>query len=295
MGGERQTVGEGVERPVYVRATLFIEDEMRQSIRRDAQFTITTQGVLGEPYVEVTSIDRTAPPIEPGDIFLGTDPPRLDQLLSSGYDIIEGLRELVNRMNRRGEQEPIRIDDLVNNIADTAGELRDRLVTNRDHIDSIVRGVDETVTEIAANKQTIPNILQNVESATGEFDRLGQSLNRGVGDGGDIRRIVDNVEEITVVARREVEPTLTSIRGAAETAERVLRDNEDEIGTTVANAERISEDLVAASGDVRTVIGRIEQGEGSIGRLLRDEEIFEDMREFVRELKRRPWRIIWKE
>ena len=57
----------------------------------------------------------------------------------------------------------------------------------------------------------------------------------------------------------------------------------------------ISEDLAAASGDVRTVIDRIEQGEGSIGRLLRDEEIFEDMREFVRELKRRPWRIIWKE
>ncbi len=40
---------------------------------------------------------------------------------------------------------------------------------------------------------------------------------------------------------------------------------------------------------------RIEAGEGSIGRLLADEEIYEDIREFVRELKRRPWRIIWKE
>ena len=43
------------------------------------------------------------------------------------------------------------------------------------------------------------------------------------------------------------------------------------------------------------MVARVEAGEGSIGRLLRDEEIFEDIREFVRELKRRPWRIIWKE
>lgn len=198
-------------------------------------------------------------------------------------------------MNGRGDAEPIRIDDLINNIADAAGELHERVATNRDHIDSIIRGVDETVSEIATNKETIPNILHNVESATGEFDQLGRSLNRGVGDGGDIRRIVDNVEEITVVARREVEPTLTSIRGAAESAERILNENEDQIGSTIDNAERISVDLASASADVRTVVHRIEQGEGSIGRLLRDEEIFEDMREFVRELKRRPWRIIWKE
>ena len=71
--------------------------------------------------------------------------------------------------------------------------------------------------------------------------------------------------------------------------------NEPQIDNTIDNVEQISGDLMAASGDVRTVIGRIEAGEGSIGRLLADEEIYEDIREFVRELKRRPWRIIWKE
>ncbi len=294
MGGEIEEFEDGVERPVYVRATLFIEDDIRQSIRSDASFTITTQGVLGEPYVEITSLDRTAPAIEAGQIFLGTDPPRLDQLLSAGYDILEGVRELMDRLNRRGEN-PIRIDDFVNNIADAAGELNARVVENREEIDAIFSNVDAIVEEIAVNKETIPNILRNVESATGEFDSLGRSLNRGVGNGSDIREIIDNVESVTEVAAREAEPMLTSIRSAADSADRILSDNEEQIERTVNNAEALTADLSAASGDVRTVVHRIEQGEGSIGRLLRDEEIFEDMREFVRELKRRPWRIIWKE
>lgn len=294
MGGEVEEFDDGTERPVYVRATLFIEEEIRASIRSDASFTITTQGVLGEPYVEITSLDRDAPVIEDGQVFLGTDPPRLDQLLASGADILEGVRELVERLNRRGDN-PIRLDDFVNNIADAAGELNDRVVANRDEIDGIISNTDEIIAEVAANRETLPNILRNVESATGEFDALGRSLNRGVGNGSDIRTIISNVEEVTEVAAREAEPVLESIRGAADSAERILSGNEEEISNTITNAESLTADLASASSDVRTIVHRVEQGEGSIGRLLRDEEIFEDMREFVRELKRRPWRIIWKE
>lgn len=297
IGGEVESAGEGEEgaRPVYVRTTLFIEDSIRDSIRSDAVFTITTQGVLGEPYIEITSLDRSAPPIEDGAIYLGTDPPRLEQLLSAGYDIVIEARELFARLNERGEGDGIRIGDAINNFADAAGEIRDRITENREEIDNIMANVDSVVGEIEENKESIPNILQNVESATSEFDALGRSLNRGVGDGGDIRDIINNVEEVTEVAAREAEPTLESIRSAADSADRILSSNEPQIANTIDNVEAISIDLNGASADVRTIIHRIEQGEGSIGRLLRDEEIFEDMREFVRELKRRPWRIIWKE
>jgi phospholipid/cholesterol/gamma-HCH transport system substrate-binding protein len=286
---------DGTTRPVFVRTTLFIEDGIRDSIRSDAVFTITTQGVLGEPYVEVTSVDQSLPPIQADEIYLGTDPPRLEQLLSAGYDIVIEAREVFARLNERGEGEGIRIGDAINNFADATEEIHDRIVENREEIDNIMANVDSVVAEIEENKETIPSILQNVESATSEFDSLGRSLNRGIGDGGDIRDIIDNVEEVTEVAAREAEPVLVSIRSAADSADRILSDNEPQIANTIDNVEAISIDLNGASADVRTIVHRVEQGEGSIGRLLRDEEIFEDMREFVRELKRRPWRIIWKE
>lgn len=284
---------QGGDRPV--RVTLFVEDDIRESIRQDASFTITTQGVLGEPYVEVTSTDSAAPPIESGQVFEGTDPPRMDQLLAGGYDVIDGLRELVERLNDNQREDAIRIDDFINNIADLAGNIDARVVENSEEIDSIIENIDLVVAELSDNRQSIPAILTNVESATGEFDRLGRSLNRGVGDGSEVRSILQDVEEVAGVAAERADPMLASIQSAAESADRILTENEPQIDNTIDNVEQISGDLVAASGDVREVIGRIEAGEGSIGRLLADEEIYEDIREFVRELKRRPWRIIWKE
>lgn len=291
MGGD---LDESLGRPVYVRATLRIDEAMRDSVRNDAEFTITTQGVLGEPYVEITSVDRTATPVDTGQVFRGQDPPRMDMLLSSAYEGIEGIGELVDRLNRRGEN-PIRIDDFINNIADLAGNIDERVIENSEEIDSIIANIDLIVGEIEGERERIPTIMANVETATGEFDTLGRSLNRAVGDGNAIRRTISNVESITATAEREAEPMLVSIREAAQSAQRILGENEEQIATTIDNAETISADIADASDDVREIVARIERGEGSIGRLLADEEIFEDVREFVRELKRRPWRIIWKE
>ena len=291
MGGD---VDEATGYPVYVRATLRIDEELRESVREDAEFTITTQGVLGEPYVEVTSVDRSRAAVSDGQVFRGVDPPRMDQLLSSAYEGIEGIGELVERLNRRGEN-PIRLDDMINNIADLAGNIDERVVENREEIDSVISNIDSIIGEIEGEKERIPVIMANVEGATGEFNSLGASLNRAVGDGGRIRRTLENVESITEVAEREAEPMLVSIREAAQTADRILEDNEEQIGTSIDNVEEITENVVVVSEDVRDMVARIHNGEGSIGRLLQDEEIFDDVREFVRELKRRPWRIIWKE
>jgi phospholipid/cholesterol/gamma-HCH transport system substrate-binding protein len=291
MGGD---VDEALGRPVYVRATLRIDEGMRPSLRNDAQFTITTQGVLGEPYVEITSVDRSMPAAENGQVFRGVDPPRLDMLISSAYEGIQGIGELVERLNRRG-QNPIRLDDMINNIADLAGNIDERVVENKEEIDSIIANVDRVVGTLSEERGRIPTILANVEGASGEFDRLGASLNRAVGNGSEIRRTLRNVESISTTAEREAEPMLVSIRQAAQTADRILTDNEDEVASILSNVDSISDDLLFASADVRTLVSRLERGEGSIGRLLQDEEIFEDVREFVRELKRRPWRIIWKE
>jgi phospholipid/cholesterol/gamma-HCH transport system substrate-binding protein len=218
----------------------------------------------------------------------------MDMLMSAAYEGIEGIGELVDRLNRRGEN-PIRIDDFINNIADLAGNIDERVIENREEIDSIIANIDSIVGEIEGEKERIPVIMANVQEATGEFNQLGGSLNRAVGDGSAIRRTITNVESISATADREAEPVLVSIREAAQSASRILNTNEEQIAAVIDNAEVISDDLTVTSGDVREMVASIERGEGSIGRLLQDEEIFEDVREFVRELKRRPWRIIWKE
>ena len=283
MGG---VYDETLGRPVYVRATLDVDPSYLGSIREDARFAITTQGVLGEPYVEITSRDSPAPFLESDDIVRGVDPPTLADMLETASDALSGIEELVARLNmREGAGTPIRIDDFINNIGDLAGNLNERVEANADEIDSIFEDVAGILRE---NRDKIPRILDNAEGALAEFEQLGASLNYGMGRGQNLRNIMGNVDTITESAAREIDPILVAARGTLEEANVILSDNREDIRTTIRNLSSVSE-------DVEGVTSRIARGEGTIGRLLTDEEIFEDVREFIRELKRRPWRIIWKE
>ena len=57
----------------------------------------------------------------------------------------------------------------------------------------------------------------------------------------------------------------------------------------------MSGDVKTATGNVAELTDYISNGQGTIGLLIRDEEIFDNLRELLRELKRRPWKIVWKE
>ncbi|TVQ95198.1 MAG: MCE family protein [Deltaproteobacteria bacterium] len=281
-----------VDRRVYVRVTLRVDEAMRENIRQDAEFNVTTQGVLGEPYVEITSLDPTLEPVRDGQVFQGIDPPRLDMIIASAYEGIESLRRIVDQVATSMEDGELRIEDFVNNIGSLAGSLDERIRNNEEQIDGIFRNVDGLLEE---NRDRLPVLLDDANSAINEYGRLGRSLNRAVGDGTDLRTTIRNAASISNVVDREVEPTLVSVRETADSARRILGDNEESLQRTIANAESASLSVRNATADAETIVGRIERGEGTVGRLLTDEEIFEDMREFVRELKRRPWRIIWKE
>ena len=289
LGGE---FDEEVGHRVYVRATLWVDEPARSSIRQDAEFSITTQSVLGEPYVEIASLNAESPAVEPGMTFQGIDPPRLDMILQQAYQSLEGVHHLVDRLNGQTEEGEIRIDDFVNNIADLATHIDTRVETNAEHIDGIITNVDTILVE---GRDHIPTILANVDTASAEFDQLGRSLNHAIGNGSSIRHTIDDLEEVADVANREIEPLMVSARETAETINALIGNNEERVENVLVNTEDITESIVAASNDVEALVARVANGEGSLGMLLADEEIFEDIREFVREIKRRPWRVIWKE
>lgn len=283
MGGEYD---ESLGRPVYVRTTLDINEDYMDNIHEESRFTITTQGVLGEPYIEIHSVVSDAPALEPESIVRGEDPPTLASMLESASGALDGIETLVARLNEQeGAGTAIQIDEFINNIGALAGNLNERIENNADEIDSIFEDVAGILDE---NRDKIPRILDNVEGAVGEFEQVGASLNYGLGRGQSLRSILDNVDTVTESAAREIDPILLSARSTLEQTSDILEENREDIRTTVSN-------LAETTDDVSEVTGRLERGEGTVGRLLRDEEIFEDMREFIRELKRRPWRIIWKE
>lgn len=277
---------ETLGRPVYVRVTASVDASRLSLIKQDAEFGIASQGLLGEPGIEITSYLSDAPSLENGDIVRGLDPPSMARVFQTVADSLDGLKILVDRLNEiEGAGTPIKIDELVNNVGSLAGSLDERIRENSDEIDSIFEDVAGILDE---NRDKLPPIFDNVEGLTAEFEQLGASLNHGLGRGQSLRSILENADTTLETVARDIDPIMTSAKDALENVDGILEENREGIKRAVDN-------LAAVSDDVEGITSKIESGEGTIGRLLADEEIFEDVREFIRELKRRPWRVIWKE
>jgi phospholipid/cholesterol/gamma-HCH transport system substrate-binding protein len=47
--------------------------------------------------------------------------------------------------------------------------------------------------------------------------------------------------------------------------------------------------------DAKSISETLKSGQGTIGALLTDREMYDDIREMMKDLKRHPWKFIWKE
>lgn len=60
------------------------------------------------------------------------------------------------------------------------------------------------------------------------------------------------------------------------------------------NMAEASEDLRVAAKSARVVLARLENGEGTVGRLLKDETIARDIEAFAKDIKQNPWKLLKK-
>ncbi|MGZ4779324.1 MAG: MlaD family protein, partial [Thermoanaerobaculia bacterium] len=70
------------KRRVQVRVVAWIEDRVKDAVRKNAEFFVNTQGVLGEQYLEIQPGSFEQPPLEEGAIVRGVDPPRTDRIVA---------------------------------------------------------------------------------------------------------------------------------------------------------------------------------------------------------------------
>lgn len=273
--------GEVDQSPVKVRATLQVDDEYADAIRQSSEFYITRRGVLGEPYVEIVTESFDAPPIEDGAALRGVDPPRMDIIIAKTTELLTALTDLLDNPD-------IEAKNLLANTASLMGNL-DRMITR--------------------NEGELDQTIVGARKSTQEAAQFLEALNYAVEDGKKVRRILGDAEATASSARRisqkvegNVDPilddasaTASNARNISENVDRIVTENEPKIVTSIDNVEASTDNLAALSHDAGSVVGRIEKGEGTVGQLLVDREIYDDLKELLRTIKRRPWKIIWKE
>jgi phospholipid/cholesterol/gamma-HCH transport system substrate-binding protein len=151
----------------------------------------------------------------------------------------------------------------------------------------------------------------------GREDQLGESFDEVHGLTKDFRAIVGVLHnEIVVhkgvgqmlrdgqvvleIMRKDVpsilsklDQTLASMEQLAQRGSKILESEGS--AALMSDITTSVEHLKSASKDMKTMMGSLKKGEGTLGALIRDDELFKDLRYVVKELKERPWKLLWRE
>jgi phospholipid/cholesterol/gamma-HCH transport system substrate-binding protein len=259
-------------RHVLVRADVAIEQRVSGTIHDDADFYVTAQGVLGEQFMAIDPGSPEHPLIQPGAEVKGIDPPRLDLFLAKAYELLD---TTVNGIKNNRE--------LIASIAtNTAG---------------LLKGLNVLVTE---NKDRIDRIVSNVEEMTSEAKTLTHDARVNYVDNPKLIHTVDNIDALTTKIRDDSEPMLKDAREALANLNRVSATvgdpaQQEKIRKLLSDLAQLAERANATVADTQVIVSHIKKGEGTVGALVMDEEIYDDVQEMVRDLKHNPWKFLWRE
>lgn len=269
VGGGKDA--KGVEQPM-VYARVRIEKRYQTKITEGSVFYITTAGLLGEQYLAVDAGKADKPPLGDGASIRGLDPPRLDRVLAEAYGLlmlaVEGVHEHKDALR-----------DVVVGLGKTLKGTGEFMEGNKAHLDSVVANADQL---------------------SGDAVDTLQEARRKYVDNPKIDQILANVDQLVASANRDVPPLLQDGRGAVADVRRVVNavGSEEQVArikSALDDVSTIASDAKVAVKDAKTVVSHIKQGRGSIGALLMDEQLFDDLQEMARDLKHNPWKFFWKE
>jgi len=256
---------DGGER-LQTKLAVLIDENAKAALPLGTEFFISTAGLLGEQYLEGVPGDRLGEPIPPDTTLRGVDPPRTDLLIARLSSVLEVFSTLLK--DNRG---------LIEDLAKAA------------------TGLTQSVDQLLHDKRkSLDEGVENLVQISRDTKAVVAKLNTGMGSADELRVTIANLQAIIATLKADM-PELTAktkrTMGEAEkaiTAVNAAFDDKDRLKRTLANAEAVSE-------DAKAITKKLRRGEGSIGALLGDEDIYDDLKELLRDVKAHPWKIIWRD
>jgi phospholipid/cholesterol/gamma-HCH transport system substrate-binding protein len=258
------------DKRIHVKMDI-VRDESRR-IRQDSLATIEGKGLLGDKMITITVGNQKLPQIPVGG-----------EVPSKEGDDMTALMAKLGTITGQ-------VEKVVDNLEKTTSSLADeKLQTNlRGSVESIngilksVDGGDGYVGKLIKSpeeSQRLSQVMQNLESATAQLNKTTASINA----------ILGRVEHGPGLAHEvlygeESSKAVTQFGGAADELRLTLKGVREGngIARSVIYGDEGSQQMVAnlnqMSGDLKQIIADVKSGKGTLGALLVDPSVYEDLK-----------------
>jgi len=287
--------------------TLAVEQRVGDRIREDSLASIGTIGLVGDKVLDITVGSHDRPPLPPGGRLASVDPTDFSRLLQKGDQILEHVTRisasldefLAGKDSAAGKRN---LSEAIQSIRNTLVEvekgegLLHHIIYGREGAELLGR-VDRTVASLERVAQAIEKeggllhalIYTPQEETMGRLTRTLAGLEdmaRQVREGpGLLHALIYDPEGAELIARlnrsgERLEDLLRSVREGQGLVPSLLFDPE---------SAKVLDDIKAAAAGVRAltanlqvITARLRQGEGTLGALLEDPTVYEDLSALLR-------------
>lgn len=131
-------------------------------LHEDAEAAIKTHGVLGDKYVEIKPGSPDAPIIPPGGAITNVQiAPDMDQLFASLESAAHGMAELGRSLQEAigGEEGRVAIKEIIDNLQDASGGLKEMVQDNKGRVNNIVANLDDITTKMNEGEGTLGKLM----------------------------------------------------------------------------------------------------------------------------------------
>lgn len=245
----------------YVIVRMWIADADLERVRSDAVAEINTMGLLGDKFVEIAGGSPDAPAIGPDEVLAAHDPVDYQTLLQKqgASDMIANLIEISQSMR-----------SILNSIDKGNGLLSE-----------MIRGEQNGQPQLTL--EDIRGTLINVNRLTAEMDVILAKVNRGEGLAGAMFSGKTNGEQLL----KQVNSTAVGLDQTSHELNRLI--DRFNTGNGVVQrllsdqkyANRLLNNLQISLNDMKQILRKINDGQGSVGLAVNDPALYHEAKDFL--------------
>lgn len=257
---------------IYVK--LSIDKKEAPHIRVDSVASVTNKGLLGDRMIEISSGSPEAPVLPPGSVIPSQEPVDMfsaaNKLAAQTQQTIAKLEPLAQALGDpkfaadiKGSAEDLHalLDAMVHGNGTMHRVFYDH--AEADQFDALLANANRTTAHLDATLANLQDVSEHVKEGPGIAHAL-------VYDGAISQNAAGTLDEI--------HKDLTAIREGNGLAHAVLYGDD--------STQHVMTNLNAISDDVRAIVSGVRQGKGTIGALLVDPTIYEDLRSAIGNVER---------
>ncbi len=256
--------------PMPVQMTASISAEAEKALRQDALITVSSQGPLGEPYLELWPGTAQEPHAK-GQVIRGMDAPRIDIVSNRLARFLETASKVL-------ESDPEALSKLFKGVGGLTQTMDGVMTENREDIRDIAKDLGATAKDLRSLAATAKALME---------------------PGGKGLAMIDDAAATAKLAKTDL-PELSkkagvALGGLAAISGPLTEEDGRRLKATLAKAQDLTEKLDGMATRADGLIKKMEAGDGTLGALMKDKQVYDDLKSLLADLRKHPWKMLWKD